>query len=202
MSWQAALTLAVPASVAILGFFVAYVVNLRLAQRSDQLRRVSDQLSDLYGPLYALVKATDISWKAFRLLTGQVEHSGTRRIHRAKLTQRLGGSGCRWCSCRSTARCETWSVTQAQLLDQNLVPGCLLELCAHVSTYEAILGQWANEDFSQHVSAVPFPRQELTDYAVGSFGPLKSKQQRLLKSSHKPDQDRPAEPARQNSAGP
>ncbi len=202
MSWQAALTLAVPASVAILGFFVAYVVNLRLAQRSDQLRRVSDQLSDFYGPLYALVKATDISWKAFRA------------------THRPGGAFWDPEDPPSEADAAAWRlwmslvfmplnrqmrdlvVTQAQLLDQDLVPDCLLELCAHVSTYEAILGQWANEDFSQHVSAVSFPRQELTDYAVGSFGPLKSKQQRLLKSSHKPDQDRPAEPARQNSAGP
>jgi hypothetical protein len=33
-------------------------------------------------------------------------------------------------------------VTQAHLLDQDKMPDCLLELCAHVSTYEAILGQW------------------------------------------------------------
>jgi hypothetical protein len=66
VSWQAVLALAVPASVAILGFFVAYVVNLRLAQRSDQLGRVSRQLSDFYGPLYALVNAANTSWEAFR----------------------------------------------------------------------------------------------------------------------------------------
>jgi hypothetical protein len=94
--------------------------------------------------------------------------------------QRLCGSGCRWYSCRLTARCET-VVTQAHLLDQDKMLGCLLELCAHVATYEAILGQWAESDFSQHVSAVPFPRKALTDYAVESFVPLKSKQHGLLK---------------------
>jgi len=58
--------LGVPAAIAVSGFFVAYVVNLRLAERADQLERLSRQLSDFHGPLFALVKATDISWKAFR----------------------------------------------------------------------------------------------------------------------------------------
>jgi hypothetical protein len=183
VSWQAALTLAVPASVAILGLFIAYVVNLRLAQRSDLLGRVSHQLSDFYGPLYALVNAADISWAAFRA------------------THRPGGSF--WGDPQdppSEADAAAWRlwmslvfmplnrqmrdlvVTQAQLLDQDQVPDCLLTLCAHVSTYEAILGKWAAGDFSQHVSAIPFPRRELTDYAAECFGPLKSKQQALLTS--------------------
>ena len=185
-----------PASVAILGFFVAYVVNLRLAQRSDhQLRRVSDQLSDFYGPLYALVKATDISWKAFRA------------------TRRPGGAF--WGDPEdppSEADAAAWRlwmslvfmplnrqmrdlvVTQAQFLDQDLVPDCLLELCAHVSTYEAILGQWANEDFSLHVSAVPFPRQELTDYAVGSFGRSKASSNGYSKAATSPIRTGPLSP--------
>jgi hypothetical protein len=187
VSWQAVLALAVPASVAILGFFVAYVVNLRLAQRSDQLGRVSRQLSDFYGPLYALVNATNTSWDAFRA------------------THRPGGAF--WGvpgdppSEADAAAWRLWMslvfmplnrqmrdlvVTQAHLLDQDQVPDCLLTLCAHVSTYEAILGQWASGDFSQHVPAVLFPRQALTDYAVKSFGPLKSKQQQLLKSRQPP----------------
>jgi hypothetical protein len=102
-----ALTLGVPAAVAVVGFFVAYVVNLRLAERADQLERLSRQLSDFYGLLFALVKATDISWRAFRLITGPLDHSGEIRvIHRAKPMRRPGGAGCHWYSCRSTARCE------------------------------------------------------------------------------------------------
>jgi len=183
----------VPACVAILGFFVAYVVNLRLAQRSDQLAWVSRQLSDFYGPLYALVNATEISWRAFRA------------------NHRPGGSF--WGdpdNPPSEADAAAWRlwmslvfmplnrqmrdlvVTKAQLLDEDQVPDCLLTLCAHVSTYEAILGQWANGDFSEHVSAVPFPRQELTKYAVESFGPLKSKQQRLIISTQQSARSGPA----------
>jgi hypothetical protein len=183
MSWQAALTLAVPASVAILGLFIAYFVNLRLARRSDQLRRVNDQLSDFYGPLYALVHAANISWNAFRA------------------AHRPGGSF--WGNLGDppseddAAAWRLWMslvfmplnrqmrdlvVTQSHLLNEDHVPDCLLTLCAHVSAYEAILGKWAEGDFSQHVPAIPFPRQGLTDYALACFGPLKSEQQALLRA--------------------
>jgi hypothetical protein len=48
--------------------------------------------------------------RRFVLLIGPAGHSGaTPGIHRAKPTQRPGGSGCRWYSCRLTVRCETWS---------------------------------------------------------------------------------------------
>ena len=40
--------------VALIGYVVKYFNDLRLAQRKDRLDRVSHQLSDLYGPLFAL----------------------------------------------------------------------------------------------------------------------------------------------------
>jgi hypothetical protein len=181
VSWQAALTLAVPASVAILGLFAAYITNLRLAQRSAQLERVSRQLSDFYGPLYALISASNISWDAFRA------------------THRPGGAfwGVRGdpVSDADAAAWRLWMsqvfmplnrqmrdlvVTQAQLLDEDQMPPCLLTLCAHVATYEAILAKWSADDFSEHASAVPFPKMELTAYAARGFELTKNRQQRLL----------------------
>lgn len=187
MSWQAALTLAVPACVAILGFFVAYVVNLRLNRRSDQLAWVSRQLSDFYGPLYALVEATEISWRAFRT---NHRPGGSFWGDPDNPPSEVDAAAWRlWMSLvfmPLNRQMRDLVVTKAQLLDEEQVPDCLLTLCAHVSTYEAILGRWASGDFSDHVSAVPFPRHELTKYAVESFGPLKSKQQRLIKSTQRP----------------
>jgi hypothetical protein len=183
VSWQVALTLGVPAAVAVLGFFIAYVVNLRLAERADQLERLSRQLSDFYGPLFALVKATDISWRAFR-----ANHRPTGSFWGDPGDPPSEADAAAWRLWMSLVfmplnrKMRDLVVTQAHLLDQDKVPDCLLELCAHVSTYEAILGQWAEGDFSQHVSAVPFPRRALTNYAVESFGPLKSKQHDLLTS--------------------
>jgi hypothetical protein len=186
VSWQAALTLAVPACVAIVGFFVAYINNLRLARRSDRIAWVNRQLNEFYGPLYALVKATDISWRAFR-----ANHRPGGPFWGDPDNPPSEADAAAWRLWMSLVfmplnrQMRDLVVTHAQLLVEDQVPGCLLTLCTHVSTYEAILGRWANEDFSEHVSAVPFPRQELTNYAEESFGPLKRRQQQLIKSTQR-----------------
>jgi len=181
VSWQAALTLAVPASVAIVGLFAAYITNLRLAQRSAQLDRVSHQLSDFYGPLYALSSAANISWGAFRA------------THRPRGP--YWGDPSNPVSDADAAAWRLWMsqvfmplnrqmrdlvVTNAQLLDEDQMPKCLLTLCAHVAAYETILTKWAVEDFSEHAAPVPFPRKELTEYAARGFELSKSRQQWLL----------------------
>src|SRR5688572_9700861 len=52
--------------VAVLGYFVTYGTNLRLAQRNDRLERINQQLSEFYGPLLALTRSSGQSWQAFR----------------------------------------------------------------------------------------------------------------------------------------
>jgi len=52
--------------VAVIGYFVTYRTNLRLVQRNDRLERINRQLSEFYGPLLALTRSSDQSWKAFR----------------------------------------------------------------------------------------------------------------------------------------
>jgi len=42
-----------------------YFHELYLGRRKDQLERVNEQLKLLYGPLFALNKATEITWVAF-----------------------------------------------------------------------------------------------------------------------------------------
>jgi hypothetical protein len=44
-------------SLAFIGYFATYFNNLRLSQRSEELARVNRQLSELYGPLFALTHA-------------------------------------------------------------------------------------------------------------------------------------------------
>src|SRR5215203_507343 len=52
--------------VAVIGYFVTYRTNLRLAQRNDRLERINRLLSEFYGPLLALTRSSDQSWQAFR----------------------------------------------------------------------------------------------------------------------------------------
>src|SRR3954454_12567147 len=68
MSWQAPLSLGIPALVAVAGYLVAYRNNLRLNERKDHLDRVTRQLSDFYGPLFATASASKAAWMVFRSL--------------------------------------------------------------------------------------------------------------------------------------
>ena len=51
--------------VALLGYLATYFNNLRLSQRSEKLARVNRQLSELYGPLFALTHAAETAWRAY-----------------------------------------------------------------------------------------------------------------------------------------
>jgi hypothetical protein len=181
MSWQAALTLAVPASVAILGLLAAYATNLRLAQRAAKLERVNRQLSDFYGPLYALVNAADISWKAFRA------------SHRPggpfwgdpnnPVTESQAAAWRLWMSqvfMPLNRQMRDLVVNHAELLEEDHMPACLLTLCAHVAAYQAILSRWEAKDYSEHWSTVPFPRAGLVTYSRQGYEFVKNEQHRLL----------------------
>lgn len=52
--------------IAVIGYFVKYRTDLRLAQRNDRLERINRQLSEFYGPLLALTRSSGQSWQAFR----------------------------------------------------------------------------------------------------------------------------------------
>ena len=66
MDWATSLTIAVSVLLAATGYVWTYLYNLRLARRKDRLDRVNRQLSDLYGPLYALTHSGETCWKVFR----------------------------------------------------------------------------------------------------------------------------------------
>ncbi|MFH8340422.1 hypothetical protein [Streptomyces sp. AM6-12] len=57
---------------AFVGCVVTYLNGLRLSQREERLARVNRQLSDLYGPLFALTEASTRIFDAF------MEHTAHR----------------------------------------------------------------------------------------------------------------------------
>src|SRR5215217_8916125 len=52
--------------VAAIGYVIKYWTDLKIEQRNDRLERVNRQLSEFYGPLLALTRASGESWQAFR----------------------------------------------------------------------------------------------------------------------------------------
>src|SRR5918998_2274106 len=178
---------------AVLGYFVTYGTNLRLAQRNDRLERINRQLSEFYGPLLALTRSSGQSWRAFR-----------KRY-------RPPGSESFWKDDPPPTKEDTiawrlWMTTvfmpvhqrmmelvlnRADLIEEPEMPPSLLDLCAHVNGYQAILKEWETGEIStareDNISVVNFPGQELADYAATAFGRLKAEQAELLGATGKKD---------------
>ena len=71
-------------------------------------------------------------------------------------------------------------ISKADLLIQKEMPDCVRLLCAHVTSYQAVLKKWENNDYSEYVAVIGYPRLELVEYCNRSFKDLKEKQARLI----------------------
>jgi hypothetical protein len=183
VSWKAALTLAVPAFVAVVGYLMTYRNSLRLNERKDHLDRVTRQLTDFYGPLLATASAGNAAWSAFR---DRYRPSGYFWSESGPPpTAEEAAAWRRWMVAvfmPLNRRLRDVVVDHADLLDEDRVPQLLLDVCAHVATYEAVLKQWDEGDFSEHTALLNFPGKDLLDYAEAGFRRLKAEQHRLLRT--------------------
>lgn len=180
MSTGAIITLATTVTLAFVGYLITYANNLRLARRSDRLNRVNAQLSDLYGPLLALMAATEAAWDKFRkqyrpgvsFWRGSTppteEEAAAYRLWMVTVFMPLN------------RRMMEVIVQHAHLVDEPDMPGCFQELCAHIVTYEPVLKKWESADTSEHLSAIVFPRRELEQYIGETYRRLKAEQRTLL----------------------
>jgi hypothetical protein len=176
---------------AVLGYFVTYGTNLRLAQRNDRLERINQQLSDFYGPLLALTRSSGQSWQAFRQ---RYRPPGSESFWKNDPPPTLEDAAA-WRLWMTTVfvpmhqRMMELVLNRAHLIEEPEMPPCLLDLCAHVNGYQAILKEWETGEISiervDNISVVNFPGQELAEYAAAAFGRLKAEQTELLGSTAK-----------------
>jgi hypothetical protein len=185
MSWTEAVAL-VGVVVAAIGYLFKYQTDVMLLQRNDRLERINRQLSDFYGPLLALTRSSERSWVAFR---ERHRPPGDRSYWRGDppLTEEDAAAWRLWMTTVFMPMHQQMMdlvLNHADLIDESEMPLCLLDLCAHVSGYQAVLKQWESGDISvareDNISVVNFPSQELTAYAAVAFGRLKTEQGRLL----------------------
>ena len=180
MDWKTWLAPSVTVAVALLGFAAKYFNDIKIAQRKDRLDRINQQLKLLYGPLYAIDQAGNTAWTAFRERNrpNKSYWTGTPPPNEQdKETWRLW---MREVFMPLNLRLEKTIVENADLLIEKKMPESLLLLLAHVSAYKAVLKRWENQDYTEHISLVNFPRQEVRTYAEKSFTDLKNEQARLL----------------------
>ncbi|MEW1690658.1 hypothetical protein ACIQOF_07880 [Streptomyces sp. NPDC091265] len=177
------ITLVVTIALAFVGFAATYLNGLRLSQRQERLARTNRQLSDLYGPLFALTEANSRIFAAFK-------ERNARPDGRSPFEHAIPPSD------DELAEWRLWVTTvflpniqamrdlvigHADLLSGSEMPPILLQLCAHVSGYEITAARWERGDCEQHLSVVPFPSEEIAAYARNGFTGLKREQGRLLR---------------------
>src|ERR1041384_2548469 len=161
---------------ALLGYLATYLNNLRLSQRKDKLDRVNRQLSELYGPMFSLTHASNIAWQGFR---------SKHRPHGAYFdgTELPEEDLAAWRLWMTTVfmpintKLYELILNKSDLLIETKMPESLLLLCAHVASYQAVLEQWKNQDYSEHMSVIEYPRQ-IERYAQDSYTKLKGIQDR------------------------
>jgi hypothetical protein len=74
-------------------------------------------------------------------------------------------------------------ISKAHLLIEDEMPPCLLQFCAHKAGYDVLIERWNQHDYSEHLSVVRHPADELHDYLRESFTMLKREQARELEAT-------------------
>jgi len=182
VDWKTGLTLSVSVLLATIGYIATYLNNLRLAQRKDRLDRLDRQLRDLYGPLLALVNASTTTWQAF--VRAYVETDFFRGGLPVALENEENAAHWRhWMSTVFMPLNEEMArivLAHTDLMEDAVMPQCLLALTAHVHGYRGVVKAWERGDFSQHFSLVAFPAPELLGYVSEHYQTLKRRQALLL----------------------
>ena len=127
--------------IAVIGYFVKYRTDLRLAQRNDRLERINRQLSEFYGPLLALTRSSGQSWQAFRK---RYRPPGSESFWKCDPPP-TKEDAIAWRLWMTTVfmpvhqRMMELVLERADLIEEPERPPSLLDLCAHVNGNQAIL---------------------------------------------------------------
>ena len=180
------IALIVTVLLAMAGYAIKYLNDVRLAQRKDRLDRINRQLSELYGPLFALNLAVGRLWQEFRF-----RHRPSGPFWR-KSDPPTPEDADAWRLWMTTVfmplnrEMERVVVQHADLLrGSEKMPECLLHLCAHVAAYEPLAERWRVGDFDpldadQNVVVIGYPADALAQYAETAFRELRTEQGKLL----------------------
>jgi hypothetical protein len=178
------ISLLVTILLAFVGYIVTYVNNTRLQRRKDRLDRVNQQLRELYGPLYAVVRVSDMVWTDFRSRWRPEGGSWDEQ----QMTEEEKREWRIWISeifLPLNLRMETAIMEHADLMIEEQIPESLLVLGAHIAGYKAIVKRWELGDFSENVPNTLFPGGELLEYTGQSYQRLMAEQKRLLGLVHR-----------------
>ncbi|MFJ3235959.1 hypothetical protein [Streptomyces sp. NPDC086787] len=175
-------TVIVTVGLAFIGYLTTYLNGLRLAQRQARLTRVNQQLSNFYGPLFALMEVNSRTYDTWSAKYARPDGRDPFR-HDIPPTEQELEEWRTWATTVFIPNIQAMRdvvVTKADLLMEEEMPQALLQLCAHVSGYEITAARWARGNYEEHLSVIAFPGRALREYIRDRFTQLKREQARLL----------------------
>jgi hypothetical protein len=171
---------------AFLGYIITYLNNLRLENRKAQIKFISDQVQNLYGPLFSLSHASREAWVSFRSRCRPV---GAFFDNQSPPNDQELDEWRLWMSnvfMPINLKMEQVIVENAHLIEGVAIPTPFLQLLAHVEVYRAVIKKWERNDFTQHTSYLNFP-EGFEPYVSHTFESLKRRQFHLFgKQLHLP----------------
>ena len=168
--------------IALGSLWFTYVSSRRLQQRQDLLAWVNRQLSELYGPLQMILASSRATYAAFcdayfplhefQDAPEQItpEHREAWKLWFLTVLQPLNRRG------------YELVVANGDLLLGDILPDCVAQYCAHVTSFDVVLAGWSGGS-NELFPAIPYPG-EFGTYVTESYGELKSLQRRLIRSRH------------------
>ncbi|MFK0017616.1 hypothetical protein [Streptomyces sp. NPDC091027] len=171
------ITVVVTIALAFAGYVATYLNGLRMSQRQERLARLNRQLSDFYGPLFALTEANGRIFAAFGERNARPD-GRSPFAHETPPTEEELAEWRLWVKTVFLPNIQAMRdlvIKRADLLSEPEMPPILLQLCAHVSGYEITAARWEQGRYDEHQSVVPFPSEEIAAYARQGFAGLRSR---------------------------
>lgn len=137
--WIEILKIAVPVAIAILSYAAKYLNDLRLVQRKERLEYIESQLRNLYGPLFALANAGKVAYyQGFRQLyrPGMPMWDPPTNDPTKVTTQEEVRAYHQWMRAvfiPINKQMVKQIIDHTDLLVEQQMPQCILDLLAHVS---------------------------------------------------------------------
>jgi len=163
---------------------LTYLATKRHATRANRFAYSSRQLSELYGPLHALERASYSYYKELERMYGEGQG---RQFLVSDLTGSPSGDllnvwkySVRHVFMPINRRIFDLIITKTDLLEDDEMPQCLVNFCAHVTGYEVTLARWDDGDFSVLVSVVQHPSEEFARYLQSTYSSLKKRHAKEL----------------------
>jgi len=175
------------------GWLITFLYDRSKRASEARLERISHQIRDLYGPLLAGIRESEVAWDLYEAHFNEQFYPGLDDDRRDPEWPYEAGS----------EKLLTWMRWNRQifqpinermrgiiehnldLFDEEDVPDELRAFLNHVISWKAVLSDWEAGDFSRIAAVNKYPA-EMKPYVKGRYERLKVAQKRLLHGSARP----------------